>query len=73
MDTNLFGAAVCGLDLHIAVPADRFIELRDLVVLGIIGVKIVFTVKFTVLVNGAVRGKSHSRRIFYHLFVQHRK
>ena len=27
MDTNLFGAAVCGLDLHISVAADWLVKL----------------------------------------------
>ncbi len=47
-----------------AVTADRSVELRDLVSLGQIGVKIVFTVKFTVFRNRAVERKSQLDGIF---------
>ena len=65
--------ACCGVDLYPAVVADWQIQLGNLVVLRVIRIEVVFPVKFTVLVDAAVGGKSYRQRIFYHLLVQDRK
>ena len=72
MDADLL-AAVLRLDLHIAVPADRRVKLGNLIVLGVIRIKIVFPVKFAVAGNLAVGSQPHCHGIFHDLFVQHRK
>ena len=72
MDTNDLLSG-CRLDLDTAISADWQIQLGDLVVLRVIRVKIVFTVKFTILGNTAVCGDSHCHCIFDYLTVQHRK
>ncbi|MPM72701.1 hypothetical protein SDC9_119677 [bioreactor metagenome] len=53
--------------------ADRFIELRDLIVFGQVRVKIIFTVKFIKLFNFAVNSKSCANSKLNNLFVQHRQ
>ena len=51
------------LDLHMTVPADRQVELADLVILRVIGIKIILPVKLTILRDFTVCRKSHSQRI----------
>ena len=62
-----------GLDLDAAVVADRQIQLGDLVVLRIVRIKIILTVKFTILVNLTVGRKAYRHRIFNDLLIQYRK
>ena len=72
MDT--YGLFACGsLDLNSSVIADRQIQLRDLVVLGVIRVKIVLTVKLTVLMDMTVCRKTCLDGKLYHFFVEDRK
>ena len=61
------------LDFNRAIPADGQIQLRDLIVLRVIGIEIIFSVKFTILCDGTIRRKAYCHRIFYHLFIQHGK
>ena len=44
-------------------------QLGNLIVLWVIWIKIVFPVKFTVLVNTAVGGKTHCQSILYYLLI----
>ena len=73
MDTDFLFCSVLLCDLHPSVAADRLIELRDLVVLRIIGIEIIFPVKLAVLVDLAVCRKTNLHRVLNHLSVQHRK
>jgi hypothetical protein len=52
-----------------AVPADRQIELADLVILRVVGIKIILSVKFAVLCDRAVCGKSDRRRVVHDLLI----
>jgi hypothetical protein len=61
------------LDFNRAIPADGQIQLRDLIVLRVIGIEIIFSVKFAILCNGTIRRKAYCHRIFYHLLIQHGK
>ena len=61
------------LDFNRAIPADGQIQLGDLIVLRVIGIEIIFSIKFAILCDGTIRRKSYCHRIFHHLFVQHRK
>ena len=67
------GAAVLSRhpDLNRAIPADGQIQLRDLIVLRVIGIEIIFSVEFTILCDGTIHRKTYCHRIFYHLFIQH--
>ena len=56
-----------------AIVADRHIQLRDLIVLGVVRIEIVFPVKTAVLVDPAIRCQTKCQRIFYHLSVEDRK
>ena len=56
-----------------AVVANGHIKLRNLVVLRVIRIEIVFPVKTAVLVDTAVCRKAKSQCIFHHLFVENRK
>ena len=72
MDT--YGLFACGsLDLNSSVIADRQIQLRYLVVLGVIRIKIVLTVKLTVLMDMTVCRKTCLDSKLYHFFVEDRK
>ena len=68
MDPDFFLTSFC-LDLHKSIMADWQIQLGNLVVLRIIRIKIVLTVKFAILIDAAVCGKSCAQGKFYHLFV----
>ena len=70
MDTDLLRTCR-SLDLHISIAADRIVQLRDLIVLWVIRIKIVFTIKFTILSNGTVRSKSYGSCILNDLLIQH--
>ena len=72
MDAHLFPTRSC-LNLHAAVDAYGKIELGDLIVLGIIGIEIIFPVKFTILVDVTVQGKSYRHGIFHYPSVQNRQ
>ena len=65
MDTDSLFAALRRLDLDTAVMTDRQVQLRNLVVLRIVRVEVVLTVKFAVLVDLAVGGKTYSQRQLY--------
>ena len=58
------------LDFHETVVADREVELGDLVVLRIVGVKIVFPVKPAVLIDFTVHCQPHRQSVFHHLPVE---
>ena len=68
MDPDRLFASGC-LDLDAAIPADRQIQLGDLIVLWIIRVKIILPVKFAVLGDRTVCCQSHCDRVFHNLFV----
>ena len=53
MDADTFLSA-CGLDLYASIPADRQIELGNLVVLWIVRIKIILSVKFAILGNRTI-------------------
>ena len=59
--------------IYPAVVADWKIELGNLVVLRVIRIEIVLPVKFAVLVDAAVGGKTHGQCIFHNLLIQNRK
>ena len=61
------------LNLHPPIVADGQIQLGYLVVLRVIRIKIILSVKFTVLMNVAIGGKAYSQGIFHHLPVQYRQ
>ena len=61
------------LDLHETVVTDGEVELGDLIILGIVGIKIVFPVKPAVLVDFTVDRQPHRQGVFHHLSVQNRK
>ena len=65
MDTDGLFAALRCLDLDTAVMADRQVQLGNLVVLRIVRVEVVLTVKFAVLVDLAVGGKTYSQCQLY--------
>ena len=72
MDT--YSLFACGsLDLNSSVIANRQIQLRDLVVLGVIRVKIVLTVKLAVLMDMAICRKTCLDGKLYHFFIEDRK
>jgi hypothetical protein len=54
LDAYLFYAAFGSVDFNVSVGAYRHIKLRYLVCLGQIRIKVVFTVKFDMAVDGAV-------------------
>ena len=57
------------LDLNATVAADWQIQLGNLIVLWIIRIEIILPVKFTILGNTAVCGKTNRNRILYHLLI----
>ena len=61
------------LYIHMTVPAYRKIQLRYLIILRIVGIKIILSVKLAVSCDLAVCCKSHSHCIFHHLLIEHRK
>ena len=71
MDPDRLFSSGC-LDLDAAIPADRQIQLGDLIVLWIIRIKIVLPVKFAVLVDLAVGGKSYSQCQLYDTLISYR-
>ena len=77
VDTHRFRVCVTVLsrylDLYGTVATDRQVQLGDLIVLRVIGIEIILTIEFTILCDGAVGRKTYCHRIFYHLFIQHRK
>ena len=71
---DAYGLFACGsLDFNSSVVADRQIQLRYLVILGIVRVKIVLTVKLTVLMDMTVCRKTCLDGKLYHFFVEDRK
>ena len=71
-DTNFLGTSFC-LDFHIAVPANGRVQLRNLVILGVIRIEIILPVKFAVTGDGTVGGQTHGHGVLYHLLIQHRQ
>ena len=57
------------LDLYLTVSADGQIQLGNLIVLRVIGIKIILTIEFTILRDVAVGGKTYRYRVFQHLLV----
>jgi hypothetical protein len=72
MDANGFFAG-WSLNFHAAVAANGEIKLGNLVILGVIGIKIILAVKFAVTCNGTVGGQPYSDGIIYYLFIQDRQ
>ena len=62
-----------GFNLYPAIMADWQVQLRDLIVLRVIRVEIVFTVKFAVLINLAISCKPCFQGKFYYFLIQYRK
>ena len=62
-----------GFDLHIAIAADREIQLGDLIVLRIIRIEVILPVKLTILIDLAVGGQAYCGRILHHLSVEYRQ
>ena len=62
-----------GRHIHIPLPADRQIQLGDLVILGIVWIKIVFAVKTADPHHLTVGRKPHRYSVIQHLPVQHRQ
>ena len=72
MDTNFLGTSFC-LDFHIAVPANGRVQLRNLVILGVIRIEIILPVKFAVTGDGTIGGQTHGHSVLYHFLIQHRQ
>ena len=62
VDAN-FLLSRCGVDLHISIVADRQIQLRNLIVLRVVGVEIVLSVEFAELVDFAVCSQSDAQGV----------
>jgi hypothetical protein len=74
VDTNLLFAAVDAVvNLNPAVSAYRKIELRNLISLRQIGIKVVLSVKLIVLSNLTVESKTGTNCELYNLFVHYRE
>ena len=58
-------------DVEPAVLAEGKLELRNLVVLGHVGVEIVFPGELRALIDGRVDGERHARGVFHGLAVEH--
>ena len=61
------------IEEHLAVFADRHIELRNLVGLGQVRIKIILAVGFAELVDRAAGRLAHLGRIVHNLLVEHRQ
>ncbi len=61
------------LHLNPAVLGDRLVVLGDLVVLGQIGIEVLFAVELAVLGHLQVESQGRLHRILQHLFIQHRQ
>ena len=72
MDPDFFRTCRC-LNLQESIVTDGKIKLGNLVVLRIVRIKIILSVKFTVLVDLAVGRQTQGQSVFYHLFIQYRK
>ena len=72
MNSNVLFAPRC-LNLNAAVYTNGQIQLGNLIVLWIIRIKIIFPVKFTILVDVTIERQTHGHGIFHNLFIQHRK
>ncbi len=72
MNTN-FPRTRGRLDLDKAIVADGQIQLRNLIILRIIRIKIILAVKFAELVNLAVGRQPHRHRVLHDLLIQYRK
>ena len=72
MDAD-FLLSISHFNLHITISGNRKIELRYLIILRIIRIKIILSFKFTILVNSTLSRNSNCRRIFYNLLIQNRK
>ncbi|MPM94418.1 hypothetical protein SDC9_141564 [bioreactor metagenome] len=59
--------------IQITMLAQGYIELRDLVCLGQVRVKVVFAVLLRHPINGAVQRMAHFNSTFDHLLVEHRQ
>ena len=68
MDPHLFLSCFC-LNFYKAIMADWKIQLGNLIVLRVVRVKIVLTVKFAVLIDAAVGGKSCTKGKLYYFFI----
>ena len=68
VNPHFFLTSLC-LNFHKTVMADWQIQLGNLVILGVIRVKIVLTVKFAILINAAISSKSCTQGKFYYLFI----
>ena len=60
-------------DIDVTAQADGFIPLGDLVILGQVGIEIIFTVKFIEFLNVAVQSQTGADRKFNYPLVQHRQ
>ena len=72
VDSDAFFPSV-HLNVHMTIAADWKIKLRNLVILRIVRIEIVFPVKFTMTGYGTVCSQTYCRRIFHNLLIQHRK
>ena len=73
MDADGHIAAGLGLQIDMPVMREGQIELADLVGLGQVGVEVILTVEFVVLVDAAVQGEACADGILHDLAVEHRK
>ena len=71
-NAKAFGHTV-NFNVNMAAEANRLVKLRNLVVFGKVGVKVVFTVKFIEFLNFAAQCKARTDGKFNNLFVQHRQ
>ena len=72
MDSDGLGAFAC-LDVDVAIPADREVELRNLVCLRKVGIEIVLTVELVLSGDLAVEGESRLDGKFNYFRVELRK
>ncbi len=69
MNTNCFFPLLC-LYLYLSVTANRQIQLRYLIILRIVWIKVILSVKLAVLCNFTICSKSYRHGILYYLLIQ---
>ncbi len=72
-DADALGAACGGFNVNISVLGQRLVVLRDLVSLGQVRIKIIFTSEDRSFVDAAVQRHRGQYRKLYYLLIEHRQ
>jgi hypothetical protein len=72
-NANLLARAIGKINLHHAFPHNRVQKLRDLIALGKVRIKIVFTLKNRAIVDLGIEAKASSHSLFHAVFVENRE